>query len=262
MPNLTLTTSPQQLVGSTDGVLIKASSHFTYGFGDTSPSVGIDWSTPQLPLDYKGGRGTIWVWADSVDDATVIYYQLGSEKKAYVFDSNGTPIIADLSGSNRVVSEVQSAVHDGMSFSYSAHSSIAAGSSLILLGRTGSRQVHFDGFKCDISQTPFLIEFFEAPTVTTTGTLQSTQRRNRANTNASQMLVYSNATVSANGTLIDDDQLLLVGQGANVLSGTGTIEDGWVLKANTDYIIKLTNQAASTTNFNAKFSWHEATYLV
>ena len=59
-----------------------------------------------------------------------------------------------------------------------------------------------------------------------------------------------------------DDLMLLIGQGSNVLSGTASVSDGWVLKASTTYMIKLTNSAASTTSYNAKFSWHEATYNV
>jgi hypothetical protein len=76
------------------------------------------------------------------------------------------------------------------------------------------------------------------------------------------MLLYAGTTVSANGTLMADDLLLQIGNGNNVLSGSATIDDGWALKINTDYIIKLTNQAGSTTSYNAKFAWHEASYTV
>lgn len=168
----------------------------------------------------------------------------------------------DKSGGLRTFDELQSAVHDGMMFSYTNHGTIAAAGTLMLLGVTGNRQVHFDGFSIDISQGPFLVEFFEAPTVTTLGTPVTTRRRNRNNPNVSQMLVYSGGTVSATGLLLADDQLLLVGLGANVLSGTSSVSDGWVLKANTTYLIRLTNQAGTTTSYNARFSWHEANYTV
>lgn len=181
---------------------------------------------------------------------------------AWLFDSAGTAIVADKSGGIRTNTELQSAVHDGVLFSYATHGAIAASTSLILLGRVGAKQVHFDGFDMDISQGPFLIEMFESPTITAVGTQQTPSRRNRANNTASTMLLYSGTTVSANGTLISDDLMLLAGQGVNILSGTATIDDGWVLKANTDYIIKLTNQAASETNYNANFAWHEPTYIV
>lgn len=168
----------------------------------------------------------------------------------------------DKSGGIRHISELQNAVHDGMAFGFSEHGTVLAGASLIMLGVTGALQVHFDGFLCDISQGPFLLELYEAPTVTALGTIQSSRRRNRSNPNVSKMLIYAGGTVSANGLLITDDLLLGIGQGSNVVNGTAGLDDGFVLKANTTYMIKMTNQAASTTSYNAKFSWHEATYTV
>lgn len=179
-----------------------------------------------------------------------------------ISDGNGVKILSDKSGGLRTNTEVQSAVHDGNMFSFTSHGTITAGSSIILLGRTGAKQVHFDGFNMDISQGAFLVEMFESPTVTTTGSVQTVVNRNRASSTASTMLLYAGTTVSANGTMIADDQLLQIGTGNNVLSGTATIDDGWILKVNTDYIIKLTNQASSTTSYNAKFAWHEPSYIV
>jgi hypothetical protein len=62
--------------------------------------------------------------------------------------------------------------------------------------------------------------------------------------------------------LIADDYLFSTGSGKNILSGTSTIGDGWILKVSTDYIIKLTNQADSTTSYNANFAWHEPLYML
>jgi len=119
-----------------------------------------------------------------------------------IHDANGVSFIADKSGGLRVNSEVQSAVHDGNMFSFTSHGTITAGSSIILLGRTGAKQVHFDGFNMDISQGAFLVEMFEAPTVTTTGSLQTSVNRNRVSTTTATMSLYAGATVSANGGLV------------------------------------------------------------
>ena len=177
-------------------------------------------------------------------------------------DGAGTPIALDKSGGFKTISELQNAVHDGRAFGFSSNGTVTAGASLILLGVTGALQVHFDGFLCDISQGPFLLEFYEAPTVTTLGTIQPSRRRNRINTTVSEMLLYEGGTVSANGTLITNDLLLGIGQGSNIISGTAGLDDGFVLLPNTTYMIKMTNQAASTTSYNAKFAWHEAIYNV
>lgn len=184
------------------------------------------------------------------------------EDSTYVNIADSIVGMLDKTGGLKAINELQSAIHDGMAFGISQHGTISAGVTLVMLGVTGNLQVHFDGFICDISQGNFLLELYEAPTVTTLGTLQATRRRNRSNTNVSQMLIYSGGTVSANGTLIMDDLLLNIGQGSNIVSGNASIDDGFVLKANTTYMIKLTNQASSTTSYNAKFVWHESTTVL
>lgn len=181
---------------------------------------------------------------------------------AWLFDSLGTSVILDKSGGFKTNNELQNAVHNGLAFSLTARGTLAAEGSLIVLGVTGNKQVHFDGFLCDISQGPFLLELFESPTVTALGTKQTSHRRNRANANVSLMLVYTGGTVSANGLLIADDLLLSAGQEVNVVGGSAGLDDGFVLKANTTYMIKMTNQATSVTSYNSKFSWHEADYIV
>ena len=184
------------------------------------------------------------------------------EDSTYINVADTLVNMLDKTGAVQTVNELQSAVHNGMAFGISQHGTIGAGLSLTMMGVTGALQVHFDGFVCDISQGNFLLELFESPTVTTLGSIQVTRRRNRSNPNVSQMLVYSGGTVSANGSLIMDDLLLNIGQGANVVSGTATIDDGFVLKANTTYMIKLTNLASSTTSYNAKFLWHESAIIL
>lgn len=188
-------------------------------------------------------------------------------RQVNIKDSNGVSIVADKSGGIRASTELQSAVHDGNMFSFTSHGTITAGSSIIMLGRTGAKQVHFDGFNIEVSQGTFLVEMFEAPTVTTAGSLQTAVNRNRVSTTTATMSLYAGATVSANGTLIADDQLLTSGGaggggGSSALGGTAIVDDGWILKTSTDYIIKLTNQAGTTTSYNAKFAWHEPSYIL
>lgn len=168
----------------------------------------------------------------------------------------------DKSGGIRVITEFQAAVHDGMAFSYTSHGTLAAGASASFLGVTGSKQVHFDGLKIFISQGDLLLEFFENPTVSNNGTEQTMRRRNRANPNRPTITVYANPTVSATGILLEDENFPIIGQGANVESGSVGLDEGWILMANSKYMIRITNNAATSTKYNVKFAWHEADYLV
>ncbi|HET8689348.1 MAG TPA: hypothetical protein VFM18_22285 [Methanosarcina sp.] len=168
----------------------------------------------------------------------------------------------DKSGGIRSITEFQNAVHSGYAFSFTNHGTMLAGASISFLGITGALQVHFDGLEIAISQGAVLLEFYEAPTITSNGTVMNMRRRNRANPNRPTINVYSNPTITANGTLLEDELFPQIGNGANVLSGNVGLDEGWVLSSNTSYLIKLTNQAATTTTYNVKFAWHEAPYIV
>ena len=182
---------------------------------------------------------------------------------AWLFDSVGTPFVLDKSGHVSTVTEVQNAVHDGLAFSYSINATgLANGGTVSFLFRTGAKQVHFDGLGLDVSVAPVSITLHETPTVTTTGTLQTTRRRNRINTTVSLTTVYLNPTVSAVGTILDSQLIVNVSNGSNKVAGTASVEGGWVLKANTDYYILMTNSSGSSINYNMQFAWHEANYNV
>lgn len=184
-------------------------------------------------------------------------------RAVYISDSNGTPITVDKSGNFKIVSELQNAIHDGLAFSYSVNGlALANGGIVSLLFRTGAKQVHFDGLSLDASQAPISIMFYEAPTVTTTGTLQSTRRRNRINTNVSAMTVYLTPTVSANGLQLDTQLIVSASQGNNKVAGTAEIDGGWVLKPSTDYYLLITNSSGAAINYNLQATWHEANYNV
>ena len=187
----------------------------------------------------------------------------GQAVQVALSDGAGIPIITDQSGALPMLTEFQAAVHAGESFSYAASQiGLASAGVVTLLGRTGTKQVHFDGFKVTVSNAPFRIELFEAPTVSNAGTLLDSRRRNRANANVSLMTIYSTPIFSATGLILDDDLIPQISQGAQNSSGQGTVDDGWVLKANTDYLIRLTNLSGGAVNWSAKFTWHEANYNV
>lgn len=190
-------------------------------------------------------------------------YTNGRIPKVALTDATGTAITLDKSGGLKTVTEFQNAVHDGESFSYSVNQIGLANNGVVsMLGRTDIKQVHFDGFTVKTSTGPFRIQLYEAPTVTEAGTLISTRRRNRANTNVSLMTVYSAPTYSNAGLILDDDLIVETSLGAHENSGVGSVDDGWVLKANTDYLIVMTNISGVALNWSAKFTWHEASYNV
>lgn len=153
------------------------------------------------------------------------------------------------------ISSTTALIHAGKCFDVSTHGTILTTASAYLLCKTGDIVVHFHNINVVASQGNMLISFYEAPTVTANGTLKDTPNRNCISTNISQSKVYEAPTVTVDGTLKGSNLIVP----STTLAGAqqGGEEGEWVLKPNTDYIIKLTNQAASTTTYNASFFYYE-----
>lgn len=158
-----------------------------------------------------------------------------------------------------VYNELEHSIHKGTSYGFTAHGSIANGANLTLIGRLQAKQVHFEGLDVQLQTGGVLLELIESPTITVLGTAQSARRKNRATVNNATLLIYSGATITnGTGTVIYDSLPPLVSGIGNSIDSTQTsIQGGWVLKQNTDYAIRLTNQSGATITFNAAFGWHE-----
>jgi len=161
-----------------------------------------------------------------------------------------------------IVDEEQHAIHEGNAYSYSTHGTINAGASLTLLGRIGNKQVHFDGMNVDFQSGGVLLEFLEAPTITNVGTAQTVRRKNRATVKDNVLDVYLGATTTGGTIVFDSLPPIVSGQGNKTESASSGVVKGWVLKANTDYIMKFTNTNAVSVTFDANFGWHESSVIL
>lgn len=74
MAQLTLSSTAQEIVGSSSGCLIQCPD-FMFGFGATTPATFAQYSSTE-PLDYGGAYGSIWVKAlpDNIGDSTILTY--------------------------------------------------------------------------------------------------------------------------------------------------------------------------------------------
>jgi hypothetical protein len=162
--------------------------------------------------------------------------------------------IVDDYGSLKTVDRSHSAVHEGVSFTFSGSATnIATAGVVRFLGRTGDVTAHLWSFFIKADQAPMTIEFFEAPTVSDPGTAQTPLNRNRQSTTAPTLQVYVNPTVSADGTRLLIDNIF--GEQKTVTSET--LEGEWLLKKNTDYMFKITNLSNQAAAINAGFNWLE-----
>lgn len=162
--------------------------------------------------------------------------------------------IVDGYGSLKTIGIENTAVHDGISWTYSGTASLASSAVVYFLGRTGDITAHLSGFQIDSDAAPILVEFFEAPTVTSTGAAQTAINRNRQITATPEMQVFAGATVSADGTKLLTSKI----QGTQKTVSGQSLPGEWLLKKNTDYVFKITNQSNQTANISAGFNWLEA----
>lgn len=161
--------------------------------------------------------------------------------------------VVDGYGSLRVVDVSSTAVHDGVAWVYTTSGLVLSGQSMYLLGRVGSIIAHLWEFYIRSDSAPMLIEFFEAPTVTVLGTPQTKINRNRQIEGIGEMLIYAAPTISADGLKLFEGKIL----GSQQTVSGDDFKGEWLLKTNTDYIFKITNQSNQTANISAGFNWVE-----
>lgn len=163
--------------------------------------------------------------------------------------------VIDDYGSVKIIGIEHTAVHDGKSYTYTgAASGIASLQSLYFLGRTGNVTAHLFDFFIQSDQSPMTVQFFESPTVTLAGTAQSAINRNRQVVAPATMAVYAGSVIASDGT----ELLLARILGTNKTVTSQDLVGEWLLKKNTDYVFKITNNSNQAANIAAGFNWLES----
>ena len=157
------------------------------------------------------------------------------------------------------IPELNSGVHEGVAFSITSYNTaLANAGTLVMFGMTGVKEVHFLGVDFTTNAGGWLIELYEAPTITANGTLQTPINLNFESTNTNGMTLYSGGTVSANGTLKLSKHLHSVGTGsANRVDTSGSLSSGMILKKNTSYMFRITNNSGATNPYEVTLEWVE-----
>jgi hypothetical protein len=164
----------------------------------------------------------------------------------------------------RTEDELSTFIHEGFAWCVDVDGSLLASGSLLLLGVTGDKEVHFLGINGLWSSGDIRYTLYEAPTVTANGAALSPCALNRPLADTSTMTIYSGPTVTenGNGTKVGGAFLPGTGVGVNLQSVSGGIAGGRVLKKNTKYLIEITNESAITASYGINFTWGEANYDV
>lgn len=176
-----------------------------------------------------------------------------AEEEIRKFDSISHAITTNL--------EEERMVHDGFLF-YASYREDGVGSGLTseaLFIPGADKSTHVKRLKISASLGPVSVDFFEAPTVTANGVVQTIVSANRANVIIPDSQLFANPTITSDGDNIGG---LYVPGGSifeGVVGSTDTIEE-LIVAPNTPYLIRLTNETGGAINVGASIVWYEVGY--
>lgn len=146
-------------------------------------------------------------------------------------------------------------VHDGRMYEASYKtpdgSPLADNANLDILFRPGAANCHFSFGP--VAANPIEILFYENTTVTNVGTSLGAVGLNRIRTLPQAATVYRGPTISTVGDLLQND--LQVWGIAPYTPSIGEVP--WLLRPNTDYLLRITNRAGSAQDVGIVVQWYE-----
>ena len=174
----------------------------------------------------------------------------GSQHLRY-FNGTKIPIVATQDFDHAMI-------HLGKGFTHvSRHNALAAAASFDHLLVTGPHPVHMRVLHVQSEGAPVSFIYYEDTVVSANGTAAGIGNNNRVSSIVSECSMYHGPTVTDVGNELGQDFYPNIGGGGN--SGTvGTLAGGeWILKPNTNYLIRFTNEDAQPTDFVVQFFWYE-----
>lgn len=160
-----------------------------------------------------------------------------------------------------VLNHIIKDIEQGESFFYNeADTLTTAASPLYFSFRTnGAKTIYFVGAVVGSLGGQLKVEIFEDATITAeTGTIVTCRNKNRQKDDVCDIVLKKSPTVTDDGTLLST---LYAGAGSNpgkAETGQTTSDlDPTILKAETNYILKITNEAGADVDYSMIVRWNE-----
>lgn len=160
-------------------------------------------------------------------------------------------------GAVQTIDWEHSRIHSSKAFLVNGKHTIANGASLdILLSNPAGNYPHLRAATANVTGAPFDVCIYEAPTVSANGTAATARNLNRNSAATANLLAYTGPTVTGTGTELECS----IVPGAKQTGGSGidNIQMEWVLKANTLYLVRFTNNSGGSEDASIKLFWYEA----
>jgi hypothetical protein len=164
------------------------------------------------------------------------------------------------------IEELHRLTHDGMVYHTSAKvlSLADAGVYDILIAVPAGTFPHFQRLQLTVGRGDVDIDMYEGTTTSADGTVVGSFNVNRNSTNTASTVTSHTPTITGDGTQIHTQWLAptATGVGGSVPAGIVGETNGeeWVLKPNTKYLIRVTNNSGATINFRYEMLFYEISY--
>lgn len=160
-----------------------------------------------------------------------------------------------------IQSYTEANVKSGLQFEASAYNAaVAAGANFDIEFNTGSKRVIIKDRQVSFTGAGVTINIYEAPT-TSAGTAGTVYNLNRVNPVAATASYKTAPTVTATGTQVGATTYGLGGTGVGPTEVSSFAAPGVerVLKSNTKYLLRITNNDAAAQKIATYFTWYEGT---
>jgi hypothetical protein len=159
----------------------------------------------------------------------------------------------DISNAIITINLEHSKIHQGEGWEVSIEAeSIASGASYYVLFKTSEGyRPHLRSYEVTTTDSPTTIRLFEGATVSADGSAVTARNRNRNESDVNGISVFSQPTVTNEGTRLETDFIPTSGNKAG--GNVGSFYEEFILKPSTNYLIKITNGSNNTVDayFNA-----------
>jgi hypothetical protein len=145
-------------------------------------------------------------------------------------------------------------IHSGSSFVLTNVSDVASGATFDLLMVTPDTTSWAHMFIQATTERETLFEIFEGVTTSSDGTVCTPTNRNRNSTSTANLLCYHTPSITSTASLI-----LNAKSGSGKTGGEARSEQEIVLKQNTKYLFRVTNDSASAGWVSQQLNWYEHT---
>lgn len=172
---------------------------------------------------------------------------------------NATRAVDQLTGSVTTIDEQHRLIHEGMVYTcVDRQTSVANGANADWLLITNGAYPHFRKMHVALENADADLYLYEDTEVSGNGTEVTPRNNNRNSTRVSNTQVFSGPTVTDVGDTVLDQLYIPDTGGFFATAAQGEdIGEEWILKPNTNYLIRLTNNSGGAITVGLYLSFYE-----